>query len=242
MFDIIECPVCKEKVSSFFKGFTDEEFEELKEEMVLNKYKPGETLFREGNMPVGLYWINHGKVKLYKPGAQGREQIVRLSTEGELLGYRSMICNERYAATAETIEQSYISFVSNKFFNEIIQSNSALSSKLMELLCKDLRNAEEHTAGLAQQSVRERVADVLLYLYKNFGTEEDGKTLQIKLQRKDLAALAGTANETLIRLLRDLKDEAIIDLDRKFIKIEDPKRLENVSMGIATAMQKSPNT
>lgn len=233
MFKSMECPECREKITSFFEGLSDEEYNRLQEEKVEETYKPGEVLFRAGNRPVGLFWVNHGMVKLYKPGAQGRDQIVRLSTEGELLGYRSMICNERYAATAETLEKSEIGFVSLQFFQEVMKNNLEVSRKLLGILCHDLKRAEEHTAGLSQQTVRERLADILLYLQHHFGTEEDGKTLKIRLSRKDMAALTGTANETLIRLLRNFKDEGLIDLERKLISIEEPEKLKRISQGFA---------
>lgn len=218
-FQFPVCETCKSRLESVFSILSGEELELLSMQKHCNYYQRGQIIFIEGNHPVGLFCINQGKVKISQSGFEGKEQIMRLAKDGDLLGYRALISGEGYSATATVIEDSKICLIPRNVFFGMLQSNAEITSRIMKLLAVDLREAENKITVLAQKPVIERLAEVLLMLKEYYGYEEDNASLNITITREEIANIVGTATETTIRLLSELKKEGIIDLDGKKISI-----------------------
>jgi len=194
-----------------------------------NFHRAGQVLFQDGGYPAGLYCINKGKVKLYKRRRDGKEQIVRLAKEGDVVGYRSLISGKPYSASAEILEDAAICFIPKITFLNLLRDSSSFNAQVMNLLCHDLATAEQQQLSLAQASVKERLAETLLILKEFYGVEEDGVTIKGSLTRENLANIVGTATETVIRVLSELSTKEIIGLDRKKIKILNPTALLRIT-------------
>ncbi len=190
-----------------------------------NSYKRGQIIFYEGNRPSGLFCVFKGKVKIYKSSESGREHIVRLAKNGDVLGYRSLLSGELYSATAEALEETTVCHIPYASFMQILAEDHQLMNRLMQLLTHDLREAEERMVELSQLPVRERLAQTLLMLSSTFGTKDDGATLDIQLTREDLANIVGTATESCIRLLSEFRKERLVTLSGKNIVIADKPAL-----------------
>ena len=221
---IVSCDECKSE-SKVFCALSIDEKKELSEDKGNNFYKKGQVIFYEGNHSNGLYCIYSGKVKLTKLGEDGKEQVVRFAKTGDILGYRSPLSNEPYHATASAMSDSHICHLSKKKFIALMASNPKLSWNTMQVLSQDLKNAEQNLINIAQKTVKERIAEALVLLYKTFGMAEDGLTLDIVLSRSEIADIAGTTTETTIRTLATLNEEKLIQLKGKSIKIMDIKGL-----------------
>ena len=169
--------------------------------------------------------IQQGRVKIYKVGRDGKEQIVRLAQAGDVLGYRSLISGESYAAFAVPLEEAHICHISKTTINAMLQSNYQLASRVLALLSSDLRAAEEKIVEMAQKPVRERLAETLLVLKETYGLESDNATLNMKLTRIELANMVGTATESVSRMLSKMKDEGIIDMKGRKLMIVDHEGL-----------------
>lgn len=188
-------------------------------------FKKGQTIFHENGNPLGIYCINEGKVKVVRSGTEGREQIVRLIRNGDIFGYRALFSNTRYNASAIALEDSNVCFIPKDTFFNVLRSNSNLSIALMKMLSQELGKAEQNITDLAQKTVKERIAEALLFLKETYGVEEDGATLNVSLSREDIANLVGTATETVIRLLSVFRQEKTLDLIGKKIKILNMNKL-----------------
>ncbi len=213
------CDECRSRFENVFCTLTTAQVSEMTSEKNCSIYKKGQIIFNEGNRPGGMYCINKGKIKIYQRGEGGKEQILRLAKEGDILGYRSLISGEAYSATATVMEDATVCFIPKKLFFDFLETNSDLSTKMMQLLSHDLKDAENRLTGLAQKPVRERMAEVLLLLKEFYGIEEDNTTIKATLTREDIANIVGTATETAIRNLSDIKNEKLIELSGKQIKI-----------------------
>jgi CRP/FNR family transcriptional regulator len=183
-----------------------------------NIYKKGQLIFYEGNRPTGLYCVNQGKVKIFQTGEEGKEQILRLAKEGDLLGYRSLISGEPYSASGAVMEDAVVCYVPRKTFFELLQKNSELSTRMMQLLSHDLKEAEARITGLAQKPVRERMAETILMLREFYGTDDD-EIIKASVSREDIAGIVGTSTETCIRVIAEFKHEKLIELAGKRIKV-----------------------
>ena len=228
-FEIPYCETCQARVKSIFSEISKEDVEKLSLHKGCNFHHAGQILFQEGGYPAGLYCINRGKVKLYKVGRDGEEHIVRMAKDGDVVGYRSLISGTPYAASAEVLEEATICFIPKSTFLNMLKESPSFNARVMELLCHDLATAEQRELSLAQQSVKERLAETLLMLKEFYGLEDDGVTLKGTLTREDFANIVGTATETIIRLLSEFKAKGIIELDKKKIKVLNSSALLRIT-------------
>ena len=228
-FEIPHCETCEPRLRSIFKELNGNDLEKLSLHKGCNFHRVGQILFQEGGYPAGLYCINRGKIKLYKTGEDGKEQLVRLAKEGDVVGYRSLISGEPYSASAAVLEDAAICFVPKNSFFSLLKESSSFNMRVIELLAHDLKTAEQKELSLAQKPVKERLVEALLVLKEFYGVEEDGVTLRGTLTREEIASIVGTATETIIRMLSELKEKTIIELEGKKIKILDLQALLKIT-------------
>lgn len=221
----IDCEHCESRYKSIFCDLKGEQLATLNESKGCNIFKKGQTIFSEGFFPQGLFCVNSGKIKISQAGDNGREQIIRLTKEGDILGYRALLSGEKYSASAVALEDCNVCLIPKDIFFSIVESESSLSMQIMKLLSHDLGKAEHKITDLAQKPVRERMAEAILFLKETYGTESDGKTLNVTLSREDIANIVGTATETAIRLLSEFKTDLMIELQSKKIKIVNADKL-----------------
>ncbi|HQV00201.1 MAG: Crp/Fnr family transcriptional regulator [Bacteroidia bacterium] len=212
-----ECHQCQVRFKSVFCDLGKEDLDTINNNKGCNTYQKGQIIFYEDAIPHGLFCINNGKVKVSQAGEAGKEQIVRLAKEGDILGYRALLSGEKYSCSATALDTTSICFIPKQTFFGLIDKNANLSKEILKLLSHDLRKAEHKITDLAQKPVRERLAEALLFLKETYGLEPDDATLDVVLSREEIANIVGTATETTIRLLSEFKQDKMIDLKGKKI-------------------------
>lgn len=220
-FEVPNCEFCNPGENSLFKDLKPDTKTEISANKGCNLYKKGQIVFYEGNSPYGIYCVNKGKIKIYKISESGKEQIVRFAKEGDILGYRSLISGQQYRASGEALTDAIICFIPREILFNLIEKDRPFSLRFMKFLCAELGDAENRMLNLSQKPVTERLAEVLLILKEKFGVEPDNKTIKVSLTREDLANFVGTATETIVRLLKELKEKELIDVDGRKIKLLD---------------------
>lgn len=228
----IEVPPCEKCASlnnSAFCSLNKAEHGQLSEHKTFNIYKKGQVIFYEGNFPQGLYCIYSGKVKIHKLGDDGKDQIVRLAKTGNVIGYRALLSNDNYYATATAIENTLVCFFPKSIYLNLLMSNSEFSMKTIKMLSSNLRIAEQMITNMAQKQVRERMAGALILMKDFFGLEDDKATINTVLTREDIGSIAGTTTETSIRILSDFNKNKIVKLTGKKIRILNFKELSRLA-------------
>lgn len=228
-FEHVNCAHCERMGGGIFCGVHTTLLERISDSKTCSVYKKGQIIFHEGGHPFGLFCLNHGKVKLSIIGDEGKEQIVRMVKDGDVLGYRSLINGERYKASATALEDSQVCFIPKDVFMEALRSDSNLAMEMMKILSTQLREAELKLTHLAQKPVRERLAETLIFLKETYGFEADSHFIDVNLTREEIANLVGTATETAIRLLSELNKEGVIELAGKKIGIRNLRELIRVA-------------
>lgn len=223
--NVPDCDMCAVREKSVFCDLTVPEMQVVSQQKGSRRYFKGDMIFYADQQPGGLFCISTGKVKVYKVGKDGREQIIRLANKGDILGYRALISGGKYSAFAVPIEDAEICHIPKETFFSLLSHNYELSAKVLHLLSDELKIAEEKLVDMAQKPVRERLAETLLLLSETYGLEKDNATLSVKLTRVELANIIGTATESVSRLLSKFKDENIIAMQGRKIKIIDQKAL-----------------
>ena len=223
--EINPCTECTVSSNGVFCSVSEKNLGILDQARGSNFYKKGQTIFYEGNHTNGLFCIYSGKVKLSKLGENGKEQIIRFAKTGNILGYRSLLSNDTYHATATAMEDCHVCLLSKDRFMEILEADPKLSMNIVQLLSNDLKSAEQLLIDIAQKSVIERISESLVLLQKTFGYVNGGKTINVARTRSEIADIAGTTTETTIRTLVQLEKEGIIKLVDKKINILDLQKL-----------------
>jgi CRP/FNR family transcriptional regulator, polysaccharide utilization system transcription regulator len=222
------CEKCALETNSIFKHLTKDEAEKLNFEKDFRHYKRGDVLYHEGNRISGIYCVNSGIIKVFKTGLDGKEQIIRFAKPGEVIAYRSVLSNEPACTTSKVIEDCTVCFIPSEILITFIKTNSNFAFELLKLTCEELGEANSYITDIAQKTVRERLAEVLMQLVNDFGLD-DQKYLKISLTREELANIVGTATESVIRLLSEFKADRYVELTGRKIKILNAKGLEKIS-------------
>lgn len=220
-----KCQECTLRGHSVFSILSDEQVSDLNDHKACTVYRKGQYLFTENGRPMGLFCVHSGKIKLTTIGLDGKEQIMRLAKDGDVIGYRALLTDERYRLSAIALEDCAVCLIEKDFFLELSAKEPKLNQRIFKLISNDLKKAEEHIVSLSQKNVRERMAEALLFLKATYGFEDDGITINVRLSREELADYIGTATESVIRLLSEFNTAGIIELEGKKIRIRDNDRL-----------------
>lgn len=214
---------------SIFSLLTPEEKEELQSNISLSSYKKNEFIFKEGDKPNGFLFLVDGKVKLFKEGVGGREQIIRMTKSLGMIGYRALLAGEMHIASAMALEDSIVAYISSDILYNRLLKNPDFAGKIISKLAKELGFSNLRTVTLTQKHIRGRLAESILLLKDKYGFENDGATLKVYMSREDIANLSNMTTSNAIRTLSTFADEKIIAIDGRKIRILDVPRLERIS-------------
>ena len=199
-------------------------------QMVVKHFKRGQTIFIEGTFPAGIYFVQKGKIKKYKTLNSGKEQIIYLCSEGEMIGYAAFLGEEKYHDSAATITESSIGFISEDKLLRLLDRHQELSKLLVKKLSHEFGVMVNFIATFTKKSVRERVALTLLILNENFRQNKNERSeIQIELTRVDFANIVGIAVETLVRILSNFEQEGLISKKGRKITIREPLKLFRIA-------------
>jgi len=223
-----KCEQCIVRQFSSLKALNKEELLKMANCKTSYTIKKGEPIFEEGESVNGVYCVKDGICKMTKLSDNGKDQIVKLAKSGELLGQRSMISDEPANLSAIALEDMEVCFIPRTEILGFFNTNNQFSMNMMKTICEDLKDSDDHMVNMAQKTVKQRLAETLIYLEETFGKNEDG-TLHIQLSREELAGMIGTATESCIRLLSELNKLGYIELTGKKITLLDKNKLKRLT-------------
>ncbi len=192
-----------------------------------NTYKKKQVIYTEGNHPLQLYYVLRGKIKTFKSNEDGKDLVTDLYSAGDFLGHISLLQETVYRETAEAIDDCELAIVPKEEFEVLLHNNKEVAQKFISLLAKNISEKEKQLLNLAYNSLRKKVADALVTLKNKYQTSS-ADSFSIDISRENLATIAGTATESLIRTLSDFKSEKIIDIKNGQITIVNNKKLEGM--------------
>ncbi len=225
-----KCQQCIIREFNTLNSLSPDELKKMSDEKDILTFKKGDVIFKEGNTLNGVYCVKYGICKLSKLNANGKEQIVRFIKGGDMLGYRSVLSEEPVTLTVTALKDMEACFIPKNEILNAIKDNPKFSLEMMKTVCHDLRDANMSLSNMAQKSVKERLADSLIFFKETFGEDKDGY-LDIVLTREEISSVIGTATESAIRLLSEFKKVGLIALDGKRVKILNEVELLKLSQG-----------
>lgn len=227
------CNSCSIMQNSIFSKIEKADMTELETKKITTLYVKGQKIFHPGQVPIGVYCLGKGIIKLSKLGENGKEQIVRFAKSGELLGIRALLAGRKYSTTSTALENSMVCFISKRVFFKLCLRYPYISQKIMRSLSHLLEEAEEKMTSLAQRPVRERLAENLIFLSEVFNSNpneciKENDCDVICMTREDIASIVGTATETVIRILKDFKEENLIEIKGRKIILKNTEGLQKI--------------
>lgn len=184
-----------------------------------------ETIYHEGDELRSVFFIQKGKVRTFKINHDGKELVTGLLGAGDFLGHMAVLEGGRSNESAEALEPCELAVIPREELLALLYKDRDVSIRFIKMLSREVKESEQRLLELAYASVRQRVAQALLRLHQRYAGQDD-PGLGVRISREDLATIVGTATESLIRTLGDLKDEGLINIQGRDIRIADQRRLE----------------
>ncbi len=225
-----KCEQCVVRQLNSLKSLTPKELSKISACKTTRVIKKGEVLFDEGEHINGIFCISSGVCKVSKMSPNGREQIIHLVNKGDFLGERSLIGDDVTNLKATAINDMEVCFIPRDEIINDLKQNPDFSLSVLKDMANSLKIANNLIVDMAQKTVKQRLAEMLLNLHEKFGNNIDD-ILNIHLSREDIANIIGTATESAIRLLSEFKREEIISLKGKNISLIDIPKLKKIAQG-----------
>ena len=224
-----DCNPCLTDPNSVFAGLSISEREEVFKNHNCAFFKKGELIYKEGDKPSGLLCLSKGKVKIFKEGIGGREQIVRMAKPIGFIGYRALFAEENYIASAMALEDASVCIIDKDKLFQIIKTSPSFAMTIIKSFATELGFSNNRTVTLTQKHIRGRLAEALLFLVDTYGFEDDGITIKVYLPREDLANISNMTTSNAIRTLSLFANENVIELDGRKIKVLEHQSLKHIS-------------
>lgn len=206
--------------------FSPEELNLLNINSNLVEYAQRDTIIKQNSRASHIIFINSGLVKISKEMRKGKNLMLNIEGQGRFIGSSSVFGSEYFNYSVTALEPTIVSFIDTKIFKEIIEKNGALGLELITQISKTNINMIDKLSSLLYKQLPGRVADIIIYFSETIYNSE---TFTFPLTRQELAELAGTTKESIIRTLSEFKHDKIIDIERNTITILSPKIIQTLS-------------
>ena len=224
------CESCIIRQFNSLRAMSKEELKKVSDSKVTKTIKKGEPIFEEGEKLDGVYCIRNGISKLSKLSANGKDQIVKLASKGDVIGQRSVVAEENVNLSAVAVSDMEVCFIPKEHIVSTLQTNPNFTLEVLRHMAHDLKEADDVVVNMSQKNVKQRVAEAFLYLKSNYGEDEDG-FLTLTLSREDISNVVGTAVESCIRIISEFKKKGFLKTSGKKIGIIDERALKELAEG-----------
>ncbi len=224
------CENCIIRQFNSLRAMSKEELKKVSESKITKKLKKGEALFEEGDKLDGVFCVREGVSKLSKLSSNGKDQIVKLASKGEVIGQRSVIAEESTNLSAVAVSDMEVCFIPKDSIVHTLNRNPDFAVEVLRHLAHDLKEADDVIVNMSQKTVKQRIAEAFLYLKNNYGEDQNG-FLRLTLSREDIANVVGTATESAIRIISEFKKNGMVKTSGKKIGVIDEKKLLDLIEG-----------
>ena len=221
--------IISEDLAEIWSILNGDEKRRIIDNFQIHNFKKNQVIYAEKEEPEFIWCLIKGKVKNYKDGIGGRQQIIRLIRPVQYFGYRAYFANEPYVSSAAALEASTLGTLPMSLVDEIMENNNKLARFFIHELSRNLGGSDTKIVNLTQKHIRGRLAEALMLLKDNYGYEDDNSTLKIYLAREDLANMSNMTTSNAIRTLSSFVTEKIIIVDGRRIKIINEPMLKKIS-------------
>jgi len=215
------------KQTPVFSVLNEEELDGIVPHVIKRRLKRNTVIFHENDPAAAFYLVKTGRVKIFKAGPDGREQVLAILGDGQIFGDVPAFDGGPYPATAATMADSEIYLIRSEDFQDLVRRYPEVALKIIRVLGQRLRQSMELVRDLSFKQVPHRLAGLLLKFGDEYGSgTEAGILINLPLSRQELADIVGTSRETITRELKKLEREGILQVNRRLITIVDLEQLK----------------
>lgn len=227
-----KCTNCSQSACLINKHCTQKWKSFLDEHKSFGTYNNRQTIFQEGNIVFGVFFIYDGKIKIFNTGKNGKHHVTRLAKSGEMLGLRGF-AEKRHLLSGISLGDSSLCFFAKDIFIKTLKENPDFALNIIQFYAQELANIEIRQKHFTQLTIKERIAEALLLLKKKYGVQHAGKNeifLDVMLIRQDIADIAGASTEEVIRVLSQFNKEQLIKIDGQKLFILNSDKLSELML------------
>lgn len=212
-------------ISTPFKQLTPDELSYLNRNRVELRYKRGENLCKQETTASHIIYLRSGLIKIFSEEDRAN-LVLSIETKGHYLGLQTLHKPHKYNFSAKACEETTACLLDINAFSEVLNKNAAFATGMMKLVNDETRRSYERLATLGIKQLHGRLSDLLLCLsvriYKS-------RKFSTSLNRKDLAQITNMSPESLSRVLKDMKEDDIINVKGNNFEIKDIESLRKWS-------------
>lgn len=213
-----------------FAGLSDRDWKKVLDLFVERQYQKDDYIFLEGEAPVYLYVVKSGKVKVLRHSTDGKDVVLRVASQGQMLGTVAIFDGGGYPGTAQAIEDCTLLAISRNDCLTLVTRYPVFALAVIADLGSRLRSSAEQIRSLAVERVEQRIARVLLKLAATAGSDTpEGRIIEMALTRQDVADMTGTTVETAIRVMSKFRRHDWIRTRRGKVVLVNMEALQNVA-------------
>jgi CRP/FNR family transcriptional regulator len=220
-----DCKNCGLKLN-LFCYLSNEQLEHINDKRSEVRFQAGETIFKTGEPMTHILCLTSGKVKVYLEEGSNKKILLSIVKPVQLLGGPGFLTDERHYVTATALEESTACYISTKDFKKVMKINPEFSLELVRYLNQRIISYMEKMNFFAHKNMHGKLADTFLYLSNEIYRADNFKTA---LSRQDLADMSSMTKESAIRVMKEFKDEGIINYNTTHFEILNKDALINIS-------------
>ena len=210
----------------FQEHLTANESKLIQQNSNIVNYKAHDIIFKQNTRTSHVMFIKTGLVKLYSENKNQKNKILKLGTSKEYLGLNSILGEETFSYSAVAVQNTQIFIIDFDIFQQVLQNNGQFSYALLKYITENNLILLSRLISQSQKQLPGRIADIILYFTEHIYNSVE---FNFPLTRTELAELAGTTKESLIRTLTEFKNDKIIKLEGKKVSIISLEILKTLS-------------
>lgn len=219
------CDVCNKK-SSVFKSLSDEELKIMNENRYEISFREGENIIKQGTASSHMVMLTSGMAKMYIEGIDNRNLILELVKPWKLIGGPGIYIDNRYHYSVTAIENCTACFIETVNLKKVVRQNPDFAEAMLSHCSFNGSKNFERLVSIVQKQMHGRIADVLLYLFRDvYGTH----SFELSISRQDIGDLSGLSKDSAIRILKELEHEGVITIDGRKVNIIKEEMLQMIS-------------
>lgn len=220
----VTCQDCSEK-SCAAAVLNSIEISRINDNRTETEFRKGDVILHEGTMTSHIIYLKSGLVKEYVK-SQNKEQILQIVKKYSYLGLSSLFGDRINHYSYAALEDVKVCYIDLNVFNQLIKTNGNFAYEILVSISRDSLNNFHRFMSQARKKTYGRVADAILYFAQII---YESNEFEIPFTRQEFADLIGMARESTTRVLIRFRDEGILDLDGRFIRIHKPELLHQIS-------------
>lgn len=221
---------CANMRDCFFCGLSPSITDFIDNCKTIIKYKKGDIVSVSGQEADGIYCIQSGKVKTVRKDPNGKDAIISIKAQGELIGHHHLFQGSYYLATVTALEDTLVYFIQKNCVMKALEQFPQLAVQFLKHLSQELSYYEIKITSLVSKNVKSRLAELLTQMGAKYGTQlHEGLRIDLRLTREEIASIIGTVNETVTRFITEFKDCGFIKEEEKVLYIVKPEKLKEIA-------------